>query len=57
MSSSAIESDVEDICEDLADAFSDDAGVDLDLVVVSFYDEDSDLLDSYEYDVADQSLD
>ncbi|TEB08581.1 hypothetical protein Psch_02145 [Pelotomaculum schinkii] len=56
LSSSRIDSDVTDICEEIADAFDDDADIRLDTVTVYFYDEDSDLLDSFDYDVDDGDL-
>lgn len=56
LSSSSIDSDVADICEEIADAFDDDADIRLDTVAVYFYDEDSDLLDSFDYDVNDGEL-
>ncbi len=56
LSTSVIEDDVESICEDIAETFEDDAGVDPEWVYISFYDEDLRLLGSYEYNVDDGSL-
>lgn len=57
MSSSSIERDVKDICEEIADTFEDDADVRVDTVLVSFYDEDGYRLDKFEYDVDNDELD
>jgi len=57
LSTSVFEDDVESICENIAETFEDDAGVDPEWVYISFYDEKSRLLKSYEYDVIDGSLD
>ncbi|MBF7081611.1 hypothetical protein IT084_01265 [Desulfallas sp. Bu1-1] len=57
MSQSVIESDVESICEDIAEIFEDDAGADPEVVDIYFYDESSDLLDSFTYDVDSGTLD
>jgi len=57
LSTGTIESDVEDICEKIADTFADDANADPEYVNISFYDENDELLESYEYDVYDGSLD
>jgi hypothetical protein len=48
-------SEVEDICEDLVDAFR-DADLDPEDVDISFYDDFGDLLDDFEYDAADGDL-
>lgn len=57
LDSSDIEDDVEDACAEIAAAFQDDADADPATVFISLYDEDSEQLESYEYDVADGSLD
>ncbi|MFX4262921.1 stalk domain-containing protein [Pelotomaculum propionicicum] len=57
MSSSEIEDDVIEICEDIASAFDDDADISLDTIEIKFYDENGDELNSYEYDVDDEELD
>jgi hypothetical protein len=56
LSDSEIESDVEDICQDIADAFEDDADISLELIKIYFYDRDDSLLDSFNYDVEDGEL-
>lgn len=57
LSSSTIESDVTDICEEIAAAFEDDADISLDTVTVYLYDENEDRLDSFDYDVDNGELD
>jgi len=57
LSSSAIESDVKDICEDIAAVFEEDADVSLDSVDIYFYDENKDRLSSFSYDVDSGDLD
>ena len=55
LDSDDIEDYVEYICEDIADAFIDDANAEPEIIKIYLYDENSDLLDSYEYDVEDGS--
>ncbi|HBX23650.1 MAG TPA: hypothetical protein DEF34_08490 [Desulfotomaculum sp.] len=57
LSTGEIENDVEDICVDIAETFENDANADPEVVRIYFYDENSDLLESYDYDVAYGSLD
>ncbi|SFH07109.1 Copper amine oxidase N-terminal domain-containing protein [Desulfotomaculum arcticum] len=57
MSNSAIEDDVESICDDIAQAFEDDADVDPDTVRIYFYDDDDSDLDDFTYDVSRERLD
>jgi len=58
LSSSIIKNRVQDICEEIAGIFEDEADVSLATVIVEFYDENLDyLLDSFEYDVDDKDLD
>ncbi len=52
-----IESDVEDICEEIADIFADEANADPELVKINFRDENGSSLGSYDYDVYYGSLD
>jgi len=56
LSDSEIESDVEDICQDIADAFEDDADISLEEIRIYFYDRDDNSLDSFNYDVEDGEL-
>lgn len=57
LSSSTIDSEVIDICEEIANTYKDDADITLLTVTAYFYDEDDDLLDSpYDYDVSDKDL-
>jgi catabolite regulation protein CreA len=56
LNNSEIENDVEKICEKITDAFEDE-DVDLDIIKINFYDEHSSLIDDFEYDVDDESLD
>lgn len=56
LSNSRIDSDVTDICADIASAFDDDAGISLGTVAVKFYDDGNDKLDSFEYDVDNDEL-
>ncbi|KYH33583.1 copper amine oxidase N-terminal domain-containing protein [Neomoorella mulderi] len=56
LSSSTIENEVQDICEDVVNVF-DDAGVSLKEVRAYFYDNNSSLLDSFTYNVDDETLD
>jgi len=51
LSTSEKENDVEDICQDIADAFEDDANAEPEIISIFFYDEGGDSLESYEYDV------
>ncbi|MCL6477276.1 MAG: copper amine oxidase N-terminal domain-containing protein [Peptococcaceae bacterium] len=55
LSDSNIENDVEDICEEIADTFE-DADISLETVTIYFYDDDDDLLSSFDYDVSDGEL-
>lgn len=57
LSSSTINSDVKDICKEIADTFEDDADISLNTVDVYFYDENVNRLDSFDYDVDDGELD
>lgn len=57
LSDSDIEEDVIDICDEIAAAFEDDADITLDTIEIFFYDEDNDLLDSFDYDVSEGELD
>lgn len=57
LSDSTIENDVMDICQEIAETFEDDADINLDTVTIHFYDSDSDLLSSFDYDVDNQDLD
>jgi len=57
LDNSDIEDDVENICEDIAQAFQDDADAEPVMIYVYLYDEDSYLLESYQYDVEEESLD
>lgn len=57
LDSSDIEDDVEDVCAEIAGAFQDDADADPVTIFISLYDEDSEQLESYEYDVEDGALD
>jgi len=56
LTSSTINSEVKDICKEIADTFDEDADISLDTVTIYFYDEDSNLLDDFEYDVDDDDL-
>lgn len=56
LSSSIIENEVQDICEDVVNVF-DDAGVSLKEVRAYFYNSDSSLIDSFSYDVDAETLD
>ncbi|MEW8959801.1 MAG: hypothetical protein AB2448_12000 [Moorella sp. (in: firmicutes)] len=56
LSSRTIENEVQDICEDVVNVF-DDAGVSLEEVRAYFYDSDSSLIDSFTYNVDDETLD
>ncbi len=56
LSYSRIESDVTDICQDIADVFEDDADISLATVRAYFNDEEDNRLDRYDYDVADEEL-
>lgn len=56
LSSRTIENEVQDICADVVDVF-DDAGISLEDVRAYFYDADSTLIDSFTYDVDDESVD
>ncbi|WP_338833506.1 hypothetical protein MHLNE_24380 [Moorella humiferrea] len=56
LSSSTIENEVQDICEDVVNVF-DDAGINLEEVRAYFYDNDSSLIDSFTYNVDDETLD
>jgi len=57
LSTSSIKSDVTEICEEIAEAFDDDADIRLDTVIAKFYDEDNDLLKRFDYNVDDEELD
>jgi len=48
---------VEIICEEIAEVFKDDADSEPVMIYIYLYDEDSHLLESYEYDVENESLD
>ncbi|MBE3581911.1 MAG: copper amine oxidase N-terminal domain-containing protein [Thermoanaerobacteraceae bacterium] len=56
LSSSTIEGEVQDICEDIVEVFA-DADIDLEQVRVYFYDADSNDLGSFTYDVDEETLD
>ncbi|AGL01844.1 S-layer homology domain-containing protein [Desulfoscipio gibsoniae] len=57
LDSSDVEDDVEIICEEIAQAFQDDADAEPVMIYINLYDEDSHLLEKYEYDVENESLD
>ncbi len=57
LDSSDVENDVENICEDIAQAFQDDADAEPVMIYISLHDDDSYLLESYNYDVEEESLD
>ncbi|MFA7466939.1 MAG: S-layer homology domain-containing protein [Desulfotomaculaceae bacterium] len=52
-----IDDDVENICAEIAEAFQNDADAEPVMIYLDLYDDDSNLLESYEYDVANESLD
>lgn len=57
-SSSTIDNDVIDICEEIVETFEEDADITLETVDISFYDENTNnLLDSFDYDVDNGELD
>lgn len=57
LNSSDVEGDVEIICEEIAEAFQDDADAEPVMIYIYLHDEDLHLLESYEYDVENESLD
>lgn len=57
LSDSDIEEDVIDICDEIFAAFEDNAEITLDTIEIFFYDENDDLLDSFDYDVSSRDLD
>jgi len=51
-----LEDYIVDICKDIVNVFDDEAGIDLETVIIRFYDYDNRLLGSYEYDVDNRDL-
>ncbi|SFG63142.1 S-layer homology domain-containing protein [Desulfotomaculum arcticum] len=57
LNSSDVENEVEIICEEIAESFQDAAGAEPAMINIYLYDKDAHLLESYEYDVEDETLD
>lgn len=57
LNDNTIEDDVIDICDEIAEIFEDDADINLETVIIYFYDEYGDLIESFDYNVDDQELD